>query len=166
MTMIAINDGVAPATMAAMPVRSILVKYISAAALVTLVLAILLSPISTYGQAPTMTDGPLPAPKVAPKAMTNDSVLRMVKAALGDDLIVQTIATQPGQYTTDADSLVELKQAGTSDRVIAAMVNKSRIRLKGTESPVVLSDVNEIGVYYKDRDGKWQVIEPEIVHIK
>jgi hypothetical protein len=46
------------------------------------------------------------------------------------------------------------------------MINKSRIRLTGSDTPVVLSDVNEIGVYYKDRNGKWQPIEPEIVHLK
>ncbi len=108
--------------------------------------------------------GPLPAPKL--KAMTNDSVVRMAKAALSDDLIVQTISAQPGQYATDADSLVALKQAGVSDRVIAAMINKGRVQITGTPTPVVLSDVNEIGVYYKDRDGKWQPMDPEIVHIK
>ena len=35
-----------------------------------------------------------------------------------------------------------------------------------TEKPIVLSDVNEIGVYYKDRSGRWTAIDPEIVHIK
>jgi hypothetical protein len=132
----------------------------------------LLSPVALLAQ--TALDGavdgtaagPLPPPKTAPKAMTNDSVVRMAKAGLSDDLIVQTIGTQPGQYTTDADSLVALKQAGVSERVITAMVNKARIRLTGAEQPIVLSDVNEIGVYYKDRAGKWQAIEPEIVHIK
>jgi hypothetical protein len=108
--------------------------------------------------------GPLPTPKSIQAKMSNDSVLRMVKAGLKDDLIVQTITEQPGQYTTDADALVALKQAGVSDRVIQAMVNKGRIRLTGAEPQVVLSDVNEIGVYYKDKDGKWQLIEPEIVH--
>jgi hypothetical protein len=108
--------------------------------------------------------GPLPAPKL--KAMTNDSVVRMAKAGLSDDLIVQTISAQPGQYATDADSLVALKQAGVSDRVIAAMINKGRIQITGTPAQIVLSDVNEIGVYYKDRDGKWQPMDPEIVHIK
>jgi hypothetical protein len=109
--------------------------------------------------------GPLAAPRI--KSMTNDSVIRMAKAGLGDDLIVQTISAQPGQYTTDADSLVALKQAGVSDRVITAMVNKGRVQITGTpESQVTLSDVNEIGVYYKDRKGKWQAIDPEIVHIK
>jgi len=110
--------------------------------------------------------GPLPVPKVMQAKMTNDSVLRMAKAGLSDDLIVQTIGSQPGQYTTDADSLVALKGAGISERVITAMVNKGRVQITGTEQQVVLSDVNEIGVYYKDRNGKWQAIEPEIVHIK
>jgi hypothetical protein len=108
--------------------------------------------------------GPLPTPKSVQATMTNDSVIRMVKAGLNDDLIVQTITEQPGKYSTDADALVALKQAGVSDRVITAMVNKGRIRLTGSDKPVVLSDVNEIGVYYKDKDGKWQLIEPEIVH--
>jgi hypothetical protein len=110
--------------------------------------------------------GPLPPPKVAPAKMSNESVIKMAKAGLSDDLIVQTIGSQPGQYSTDADSLVALKQAGVSERVITAMVNKGRIRLTGTETPVTLSDVNEIGVYYKDKNGKWQPIESEIVHIK
>ncbi|WP_433965808.1 hypothetical protein [Tunturiibacter gelidiferens] len=101
--------------------------------------------------------------------MNNDSVVKMVKAGLGDDLILQTINTQPGKYITDADALVTLKTAGLSDRVIAAMMNKSRRQITNvaeTEKPVVLSDVNEIGVYYKDRAGKWTAIDPEIVHIK
>ncbi|HKO17260.1 MAG TPA: hypothetical protein VJU82_00065 [Acidobacteriaceae bacterium] len=109
--------------------------------------------------------GPLPTPKTMQAKMTNDSVIRMVKAGLSDDLIVQTITDQPGQYNTDADALVTLKQAGASDRVIQSMVNKGRIRLTGSDpQPIVLSDVNEVGVYYKDKNGKWQAIEPDIVH--
>jgi hypothetical protein len=91
----------------------------------------------------------------------------MATAGLSDDLILQTINTQPGQYATDADSLVDLKNEGVSERIIAAMMNKSRRQLTSApEKPVDLSDVNEIGVYYKDRKGKWTMIEPEIVHIK
>jgi hypothetical protein len=116
-------------------------------------------------EAPQSVDGPLTAAK-AP-AMDNESVVKMAKAGLGDDLIVETINTQPGKYVTDADSLVTLKGAGVSDRVISAMINKSRRQLTNvTEKPVELSDVNEIGVYYKDHTGKWIPIEPEIVHIK
>jgi hypothetical protein len=116
-------------------------------------------------EAPQAVDGPLTAAK-AP-AMDNDSVMKMAKAGLGDDLIIETINTQPGKYVTDADSLVALKGAGVSDRVITAMINKSRRQITNVpEKPVELSDVNEIGVYYKDHTGKWIAIEPEIVHIK
>ena len=79
---------------------------------------------------------------------------------------MQRINAQPGQYNTDADSLVTLKDVGVSDRVIAAMVNKSRKLLTSLhETPVVLAEVNDIGAYYKDRAGNWVPIEPEIVHI-
>jgi len=109
--------------------------------------------------------GPLPVKTAAADALTNDSIVRLVKAGLGDDLILQTIRNTPGRYTTDADALVSLKQAGVSDRVISGMMNKGRVQIT-PEAPVVLSDVNEIGVYYKDREGKWQPIDAEIVHIK
>lgn len=117
------------------------------------------------GDSPQAVDGPLAAPKAA--AMNNESVMKMVKAGLGDELIVETINTQPGKYITDADSLVLLKGAGVSDRVITAMINKGRRQLTNvSEKPIELSDVNEIGVYYKDHTGKWIAIDPEIVHIK
>ena len=133
---------------------------------ILLCLLCLLSPALARAQEPLQetTGGPLAAPKA--KMMTNDSVVRMVKAGLSDDLIVQTIQSQPGQYTTDADALVALKQAGVPDRIISAMVNKGRVKITATEPQIVLSDVNEIGVYYKDRQGKWQPIETEVVHIK
>ena len=110
--------------------------------------------------------GPLPVPRSVQTKMSNDSVLRMAKAGLSDDLIVQTIGSQPGLYATDAESLILLKQAGVSERVISAMINRGRIQITGSAAPVVLSDVNEIGVYYKDRYGKWQPMESEVVHIK
>jgi hypothetical protein len=129
------------------------------------------APLVAVAQPPHTTeatqavDGPLTAAKVP--AMDNDSVMKMAKAGLGDELIVETINTQPGKYVTDAEALVTLKTAGVSDRVITAMINKSRRQLTNVpEKPVELSDVNEIGVYYKDHAGKWIAIEPEIVHIK
>jgi hypothetical protein len=136
-----------------------------------ILLFLLLVPFASYGQntgeAPQLTDGPQAAPPAVAATMNNSSVIKMAKAGLGDDLILQTINTQPGIYSTDADSLVTLKNAGLSDRIITAMVNKSRRLLTpAPEKPIQLSDVNEIGVYYKDRLGKWTLIEPEIVHIK
>jgi hypothetical protein len=115
--------------------------------------------------AQSSVEGPLAEP--ATKTLTNDSIVRMVKAGLGDDLILQTIAAQPGSYATDADAMVALKSAGVSDRIIAGMVNKSRKQITPThETAVVVPEVNELGVYYKDRSGNWVPVEPEMVHIK
>jgi hypothetical protein len=148
-----------------MPLRNPLLRSLPFALCISLFsLAAAAQPPHTT-EAPQTVDGPLTAAK-AP-AMNNDSVLKMVKAGLGDDLVIQTINTQPGQYVTDADALVTLKTAGVSDRVITAMINKSRRQLTNVpEKPIEISDVNEIGVYYKDRNGKWTAIDPEIVHIK
>jgi hypothetical protein len=127
-----------------------------------------------YAQSPSESvEGPLPV--AAPKALTNETIIKLAKAGLSDDLILQTIVSQPGQYSTDADSLLTLKEAGVSDRVITGMINKARRRLSpmpdsstaaAVSGPITLSPVNEIGLYYKDRDGKWIQMESELVHIE
>ena len=61
----------------------------------------------------------------AQEVLTNDSVVKMVKGGLGEELILTMIRNQPGKYSTGADDLVKLKQQGVSDKVILAMVNKS-----------------------------------------
>ena len=94
--------------------------------------ALLFAPIPGHSQAaetPQADAGPMTAKPAPPKTLNNASIIRMAGANLSDDLIIQAINTQPGQYTTDADSLVELKKAGVSERVISAMMNKGRKRL-------------------------------------
>jgi len=123
---------------------------------------------------PQPVDGPLPAPAAHAKTLTNSSIIRMVSAGLSDDLILEAIAAQPGQYTTDADSLIALKDASVSERVITAMIDKGRKRLtpnasaasSSQQNPAPISEVSEIGAYYKDRNGSWQPLQTEVVHIK
>jgi len=55
--------------------------------------------------------------------LTNDSILKLVKAGMGEDVILSMISSQSGQYSLNTDSLIALKQAGASDRIIAAMVS-------------------------------------------
>jgi len=61
----------------------------------------------------------------AQAVLTNDSVLKLVKAGMGEDVVLSMITSQPGQYSLSTDSLIALKQAGASDKVIAAMVNRN-----------------------------------------
>ena len=135
--------------------------YTVSAAVVALLLCL---PMNASAQQ-SPVEGPLAAP--AARVLTNDSIVRMVKSGLGDDLILQTIQAQPGRYTLDADSMVALKDAGVSDRIIAAMGSRGRRQITNEHAAaVVVPEVNEIGAYYKDRSGNWIPIEPEIVHIK
>jgi hypothetical protein len=113
------------------------------------------------------TPGTTPLPAAEPTLMNNETVLRMYKGGLSDDLILQTIATQPGRYNTTPDALIALKQAGLSDQVLSAMTGKARRQITNVQpAPVELAPVNEIGVYYKDANGRWQPMESEIVHVK
>lgn len=61
----------------------------------------------------------------AQQALNNDSVIKLVKAGLSDDLIVSTINASPGTYDTSANGLIALKAAGVSDKVVAAVVTKA-----------------------------------------
>jgi len=61
----------------------------------------------------------------AQTALTNDAVIRMVKAGLGEDLVISTIKSQPASFTTGPDDLIALKGAGVSDKVIAAMIDRA-----------------------------------------
>jgi len=144
--------------------------------LFTAVLVIASHCFAQTAETPQAAEGPIttaPSSSAQPKkTLTNASIIRMVGAGLSDELILQAIAAQPGQYATDADALVDLKDAGISERVISAMINKGRKRLTPQGSavedppPAPVSEVSEIGVYYKDRNGTWQPLETEVVHIK
>lgn len=69
-----------------------------------------------------------PAPKKIEQPgqpLTNESIIKLVKAGLGDDTIIKMVDTQPGKYSLGADDIIALKTAGVSDRIITGMLNKS-----------------------------------------
>lgn len=55
------------------------------------------------------------------------TVQKLAKAGLGDDVILRMIERQPGVYSHTPDALIALKQAGVSDRVIAAILEKNDV---------------------------------------
>jgi hypothetical protein len=112
-------------------------------------------------------------------SLTNDAIVKMTKAGLGEDLVVSTIKAQPGAFTTSADDLIALKTAGVSDKIIAAMMDKMSgggvaapakpaapaAPVAAGTAPVAASPVNEVGVYYK-KQGAWTDLPPEVVNFK
>ena len=103
----------------------------------------------------------------AQQAMNNDAVIKMVKAGLSDDLIVTTIKDSPGTYDTSVNGLIALKQAGVSDTVVGAMVAKATApAATATRDSGRPAGIDDVGVYYLDKSGAWQMLEPEIINFK
>lgn len=110
----------------------------------------------------------------AQQAMNNDSVIKLVKANLSDDLIISTINAAPGTYDTSADGIIALKTAGVSDKVVAAVVMKASGVTSAPMAPIpppvagsgLPVGIDEVGVYYKDKTGAWAALLPEIVNFK
>jgi hypothetical protein len=61
----------------------------------------------------------------AQEVLNNDSVVKLVKAGLGESLIVSMVQNQPGKYSLVPDDVVKLKEAGVSEKVLTAMSNKA-----------------------------------------
>jgi tetratricopeptide (TPR) repeat protein len=71
------------------------------------------------------------SPAIAAEVLTNDAVVTMVKAGLGDDVIVGKVRLTQGQYDLSPNGLLRLKADGVSEAVIKAMTEASA----GGEAP-------------------------------
>jgi len=113
---------------------------------------------------------------VAQDALNNDSVVKMLKAGLSEDLVISAINSKPGNYDTSADGMIALKTAGASDKIISAIV----IKASGGAAPApaaaaapapaagstLPAGIDEVGVYYQDKTGAWVSLMPEVVNFK
>jgi hypothetical protein len=78
------------------------------------------------GKVLTIDDSPPPVSPAQPaaasgEALTNGDVVKMVKAKLGDDIIISTVNSSACNFDTSVNGMVTLKEAGVSDPVIKAM---------------------------------------------
>ena len=104
---------------------------------------------------------------LAQTVLTNDAVLKMAKAGLGEDILLSSVKAQPGRYTTSPEDLIALKSAGVTDKVIAAMMEKgaSGAGANPVAAAAKPAAVNEVGVYYLKNDA-WADLAPEVVNFK
>jgi hypothetical protein len=62
------------------------------------------------------------ATSIAQEVLTNDSVIQMVKAGLPEAVVIAKIKSTSSKFDLKTDSLVSLKKAGVTDKVLEAMV--------------------------------------------
>src|SRR5215510_6109342 len=107
-------------------------------------------------------------------ALNNDAIVKMVKAGLAEDVILNMINTQPAQFSVTADSMIALKKEGVSDKVIAAMLSKgqpaaaaptaSAAPAAAATAPAADPGANlDLGVYFK-KNNEWVEVQPEVVN--
>ena len=80
---------------------------------------------ATPPAAQTVPPTPSASAQRASAVLTNDTILKLVKAGLGDDVIVGMVNSQQGQYAVDSEAVIAMKQAGVSDKIISAVVAKA-----------------------------------------
>src|SRR5437762_496837 len=107
--------------------------------------------------------------------LTNDSVLKMLKAGLAEDVVLNMINLQPSQFSLTPDEMIAMKKDGVSDKIIAAMVGKgqpSSISKTNGTPPASASPSSpdstaalDVGVYFKKKDD-WVEVLPEVVNWK
>src|SRR5579864_9338006 len=59
-----------------------------------------------------------------PKPLTNDDVIQMVKGDMRDEMIIKAIQTEKAAFDTSGQGLVALKNAGVSDKVVTAILDR------------------------------------------
>jgi hypothetical protein len=69
----------------------------------------------------------------AQQALTNDTLVKLTQAGIGEDIIVSMVSQQPGKYSVADSDIATLKSSGVSQKVIAALI----VRSSSGRSPVV-----------------------------
>ena len=64
----------------------------------------------------------LTQPLFAQELLNNETIIKLTKAGVGEEIIVGMVSQQPGKYSLSADDVIALKKAGVSDKVLAALV--------------------------------------------
>src|SRR5262245_26831077 len=97
-----------------------------------LVLAVIVTLNSwTFAQAPTS------------QALTNDDIVKMVRAQLSPNIIIATIDSANFNFDLSAAGLIGLKESGVEDRIIEAMQARVRTHDAGTTTDVSTRAVPE-----------------------
>jgi hypothetical protein len=116
-------------------------------------------------------------PARAQQGLTNSDIIKMQSAGLSESIILSSVNNQPAAYDTSADGLLALKKAGVSDVVVGALISRNAAmknavaNATGTSAPSTVAagpppGVDEVGVYYQDKDKAWRPIPSELVNTK
>jgi hypothetical protein len=100
------------------------------------------------------------------ETLTNESIIKLVKSGMGEQLILNVIRQQPGNYSMAADDLVALKEAGVSERIISAMLSRGRGPAPAADGAAAATasrhEVSQPGLYYKKANEFFELVPEEV----
>lgn len=79
---------------------------------------------------------------VGAEILTNDSVVKMVKAGLTEDIIISKIKASDNAFDVSVDAILELKNKGVSNKIIDTMIKASSKESKSTTSTTATAATN------------------------
>ncbi len=84
----------------------------------------------------------LSIPLNAQQPLNNDTIIRLAKAGIADDVIVGMVNQQAGKYSLADADVATLKNAGVSQKVIAAMIARGGSAAQPVGGAITLYDAN------------------------
>jgi hypothetical protein len=94
-----------------------------------------------------------------PKAMSLQDVIKLSKAGLSDDLIIEQLKARNQRFELSTDQLVQLKRANVSERVIEVMINPAYKPVpptpvaSTTDTPKPVSPINKTALTHSPSPG-------------
>jgi hypothetical protein len=118
----------------------------------------------------------------AASGLTAEDIMKLAKAGLSEDIIIQHIRKNGRAFDLSTDQLIALKTANVSDRIVQVMLDPSKADAAVAATPAVAkletpapvatrhqpaerTVPTEVGVYAK-KQGQWVEVPPEIVYWK
>lgn len=91
------------------------------------------------------------------KKLTNQEIISMTNAGLGEDIIIQKIRTSQSDFDLSTDSLIELKQSAISNKVVEEML-KAKMGISVDEDKKISNQTNSLptqsyGIYLYEESG-------------
>ncbi|MCL4523965.1 MAG: hypothetical protein M1451_08645, partial [Acidobacteria bacterium] len=108
-------------------------------------------PTASAAQEPAPANPPPPArAEATPPVLTNAEILQMVKSGFAEETILKAIQLSETQFDTSVTALLEMKNAGVSEKVMQAMLHPKAAKAEEkpaapAKNPLVPDDV---GIYY------------------
>jgi hypothetical protein len=97
------------------------------------------------------------------EALNNEGIIKLVKAGMSEELIVNVIRQQPGIYVLGAAELVALKEAGVSEKLIGAMLDKGKTPAAvAPEAAKKSSAIPGPGLFYKKGAEYFELIQEDV----